>query len=480
MRPTADDTPSPAGVFNGPMSEPHHAPRRTRLALWGPAVVLAALFAGAALPLILTGDLRGRGAFDSVNYHLPVARLFAGELPRPDLSNYNATMTPGYHLLLAAAMRAAGGADTAARVFTLVLALGLLVTLARACAGWAGPATARACCLPVACSPYVFQSGAWALPDDLAWWGVLGVLLVALRPRFGAGWLLAGGAVLLGLVLVRQVHAWAAAMLWAAAWIGPRTADTGWVSMTQHAGRRSRRAALAVAASVPAALAVACFVWLWGGLTPPSFQGMYEGLGLSAPCFVLALVAVVSVFFVGFWGAAAVRLVREHTGVVLLAAAFGFLAAVIPVTTRSDPMPGYRSSGLWHAAGVLGTVGDRTSVLMVVLSTCGAMAAAAWGAALPFRDRWVMAAMLAAFMAAQAASPMVWQRYNEPLVLIACAVAACRVAPAAERRVAALRAVGPVVLAALLAALSARMITSSTPTEDFGNDPRTGRPAATR
>ena len=32
-----------------------------------------------------------------------------------------------------------------------------------------------------------------------------------------------GGTLLLALVLVRQSHLWAAAMLWAAAWIGGRT-----------------------------------------------------------------------------------------------------------------------------------------------------------------------------------------------------------------------------------------------------------------
>ncbi|MCC6662026.1 MAG: hypothetical protein IT437_14210 [Phycisphaerales bacterium] len=460
------------------MSSPEH-PRQTWLALWGPAVLLGVLLVAAAWPLIAAGDTRGRGAFDSVNYHLPVARLLESELPRPDLSNYNVTTTPGYHLLLAAAIRAGWQSDASLRTLTLVIALGLLATLARACAGRAGPLMAMACCLPVACSPYVFQSGAWALPDDLGWWGVLGVMLVALVPRFDARWLCAGGALLLAVVLIRQVHAWAAAMLWAAAWIGPRAEDTGWVSLTEHVRNRSRRAALAAAACVPAAAALSYFVWLWHGLTPPSFRDMYDGLGPSAPCFILALLAVFSVFFVGFWGAAAVRLCREQTGLVLLSGAIGFLAAVLPVTTESSAIPGYRNSGLWHAAGMLGTVGDRTSVLMVLLSTCGGMAAVAWGAALSFRDRWVMAAGLAAFMAAQSASPMVWQRYNEPLLLIACAVAACRIGPAGDRRVAALRLTGPAALAVLLAGLAWWIIAGSEPTADFHIDPRTGRSAAT-
>ena len=47
-----------------------------------------------------------------------------------------------------------------------------------------------ALCLPVVASLYVFGSGAWLLPDNAAWWGVLEVMLLC---RSGTFELLEGG-----------------------------------------------------------------------------------------------------------------------------------------------------------------------------------------------------------------------------------------------------------------------------------------------
>jgi hypothetical protein len=166
---------------------------------------------------------------------------------------------------------------------------------------------------------------------------------------------------------------------------------------------------------------------------------------------------------------------RERKALVLAIAAAGFLAAVLPETTPSGPIPGYRHSGLWHVAGLVGVVGGRTSLLMVALSTAGAVIILAWGRALSFRDRWVLRAALAAFMAAQSASPMVWQRYDEPLVLMVCAIMACRIPGAISPRLHVLRVAGPLILGVLLAGLTTAVIATSSPTEDFHLDPRTGR-----
>src|SRR5205807_925172 len=75
--------------------------------------------------------------------------------------------------------------------------------------------------LPFAASVYVVSSAVWLLPDNAGWWGVLALMLISWRPRVDWRTWLLGGLVLLALVFVRQVHAWAAGLLIITAWLGP-------------------------------------------------------------------------------------------------------------------------------------------------------------------------------------------------------------------------------------------------------------------
>ena len=57
--------------------------------------------------VVIHGPGFGGGlANDERVFHLPTIRLFADQLPSPDLSDYNVATTPGYHLLLAAVSNA--------------------------------------------------------------------------------------------------------------------------------------------------------------------------------------------------------------------------------------------------------------------------------------------------------------------------------------------------------------------------------------
>lgn len=443
---------------------------------WAPSGALVALYLAGALPLVFSGNMRGRGAWDAINYHILTIRTFAAELPWPDLAAYPVTTTPLYHLLLAVVARVAGPSVVILELTGALFTIGLLVTAARWCTARAGPRVAFACCLPLAVSPYVFQSGVWPLPDNAGWWGVLAILLIALDRGASLRVLLLGAGVLLVLVLVRQIHVWAAAMLWAAAWIGPAGdgGTLGWREVFSRPGGRFRRAVIVGLATLPAFGAIAYFGWLWGGLTPPMFQSMYGHPGPSAPALILSLLGVFSLFFVGYFGAAAAGHWRRHPWIPVLAACAGALVAVIPETTYS--LEEGRFSGLWNGAAALGIVGGRTSVLVVILSTAGGLAVSAWAAALPFRDRFVLLLTMAAFCAAQSASPMVWQRYNEPFVLMLCAVLAARIAgdgPRAEpARMRAARLAGPLALGVMLAALTAMIQARAQPAPDIGLDPK--------
>lgn len=430
-----------------------------------------ALLAAAVLwPSIALLPFAGRPADDQSRFHEHAVRVFAGQWPRFDLSDYASATTPGYHLALAALVRTLGP-DTsrhalqfAGSLFTiaLVAALAMLVwcelRAARSAADHAAsPArgaradTARAiaACLPALASAYVWASGVFLLPDNASWLGMLGVLSLALA-RVG-GWVnsaqrvLTWGALsaaaLLLLVFTRQNLIWTAGLLVGAAYLAPAS----WTSMRRDGGSRWPRAllmdgslgalfvavprrllasALALAACVPAVLMVAYFADLWHGLVPPRFQDQHAGANPATPALMLALLAIYSVFFGGFILEPLVRLWRERKWLVILAGVIGLLLAVIPETTYLfEP----RGSGLWNLVRAMESrgivIGGHTSPLLVILTPIGAVAFCGWIAMVPTARRWLMLAAFVGFMAAQTANTNAWQRYIEPGWLMLLAVA---------------------------------------------------------
>ncbi len=454
-------------------------PPKSALARWGPAGALVAVYLAAALPLILSGNSSGRGAFDALTYHLPAIRTFAAELPRPDLELYPSSTTPLYHLVLALVARLIDPSPVVLQLVGCLFSVGLLGTLGRWCAGQTDPWCAFACCLPFGASSYVLQSGVWTLPDNASWWGVLGVLLVALDQRPRGWWMCAGGLVLLALVLTRQIHLWAAAVVWLSAWLGPPS-DTGprpsGPSPAALTPSRVRRTTPAFMSTLPAFAALCYFAWLWGGLTPPMFQTMFSEPGYSAPAFLLALLACFSVFYAPFVVGPLAGLLERAPWVIVIAGAGGALIALLPATTYSEAEG--RFSGLWNVSGVLGTLWGRTSVLLLLMSAAGGITVAGWAAALRFRDRLFFLGALAAFGAAQVATPMVYQRYQEPFVLVLLALMAVRVPPgsgddaAVARVLRAGRVAGPFALGVLWACLTVATQVRAVPTKGMPLDPK--------
>ena len=64
------------------------------------------LLIGLALPLIRTQVFSSNDAYDEVNYHRPIIATMATAFPFVDIVNYNAAMAPGYHVVMAAILRA--------------------------------------------------------------------------------------------------------------------------------------------------------------------------------------------------------------------------------------------------------------------------------------------------------------------------------------------------------------------------------------
>ncbi|MEM9373703.1 MAG: hypothetical protein AAGA55_08665, partial [Planctomycetota bacterium] len=254
------------------------------------------LFAAAATTVFARPNA-GRGAWDTTVYHEPFIRSLAESWPRFDLSDPLTATTPGYHILLAT-LSAAGIDSTASlRLASALVGSTLIALLAAWCVRRVRPFDAFLLALPVAASIYTFQASAFILPDNLAWVGVLLILMWCLREPAGWGPIVCAGVTLPLLVFTRQVHLWAAAPIWLAAWLGVRETRP---TLFRNAAARIPATLIAALLTVPGFLVVAWFLHTWGGPVPPRFQGDMSGGNPATPAFLLLQCAIMAVGF-GPW-----------------------------------------------------------------------------------------------------------------------------------------------------------------------------------
>lgn len=459
-------------------------PSRPRPALV--AGVLGVLFLASAVLMIVSGVQRGRMASDQLLYHEIVVRTFVRDFPSVDLGDYRSATTPGYHLAIAAVAKVAGTQRATLQTLGSLFTLALLVTLGWSLGARAPPIIAIALGLPMLASLYVWPAGVWLLPDNAGWLGVLIVLLIALKPQLRRRDLVLATIVLTILVFVRQIHLWPVAALWTAAWLGADDADdprAGPLDRIEPIAElralfdqpllRARRLAPSLLVAVPAVVVIALFVRLWGGLTPPSFQGStvgkvaHTGINPATPAFVLTLVGLLSLPFLGFWLDAGLRLMRTSRRWLIAAAVGGAVVAIIPATNWSKG-DGRWTGVVWEFVEFAPTLAGRTSPIIVLGAALGCVVLLCWCAALRRRDRWIIMGALVAFIAAQTASLQLWQRYCEPLVLMLVTLMAVRAHTTQlpgqiGMGISILRWLGPAALGALFALGTAVSIAKSPP-----------------
>jgi hypothetical protein len=429
----------------------HTDPPLHRLAAVAAAFLI--LFLPAA-GVALLGLNAGRGAWDATVYHEPFIRQLAADFSRFDLSNPLTATTPGYHLLLAALSQIGLGSTLALRLVTALFGGLLIATLAAWLTRRVRPVDALLLSLPLAASIYTFQASAFILPDNPAWLLVFVVIALCLRDPPGRTRLLLASVLIAVLVFTRQVHLWAAGVVWLAAWLGVSRTDPGLFTAPR---RRIPRTLLSMAATLPAVAIVAWFIHHWGGLTPPRFQGDMHGGNPATPAFILVQIVVLTIGFGPWLLPAVLRAARDHAEVLLAAAALGLLLALIPATT-TDPEAG-RYSGWWALNAKAPVLFGRTSALFLILSPLGAVLIAGPLLALPHRARWTLLGTLTAFTMAQSATFFSWQRYHEPFLILFLAMLAglqppqLRATPFARLRLPAMAA-----LCLLLAAISAQAL----------------------
>jgi ABC-type amino acid transport system permease subunit len=392
------------------------------------ALIPALLVLVPAWVLILGGALDGRGAHDQLNYHEPAIVKFAAEWPRPNTADYLSATSPGYHLALAAAAQVLGHERVTLQLLASLFSAGLFGLVGFIACGRLGVRRTVVLMLPLAGSMYLFYPAVWLLPDNAAWLGVVAVVWMSLRWRVGVLSLIGVMAVTGALVYARQIHLWVLAPVWTAAYLGPREGGSrgnversellAWDMPSLFKGEQllglGRVGVAMAAAALPCGI-LAVLVREWGGLTPPFFQGAYHGGNTAAPAFVLSLFALFAPWYAVFvWGRLARTMSGGRVGMVI-GAALGLAFALASPSTYSTEAGRY--SGLWNITRSLPEIGDR-SVLILMLSPVGGACVMGMLGMLGRRDRWVMAATLVGFIAAQSASHELWQRYTEPFVLL--------------------------------------------------------------
>ena len=390
--------------------------------------IIAAAVAGAALAvpaclLVLSGADAGRAAWDAGLYHERVIRAFIERFPAIDVSNPLTTTTPGYHVALAAFGAAISDAPIALRLAAVAVGTSFVAFVAAWCAGLRGAAQGTLLALPLACSLYVVGSAAWPLPDDAAWLLVAATLAACLRVPVTPGRAATICLSLLALVLVRQVHLWAAL---------PAVVACAWPSDAGQARSRGRRVLAATAAVAPAFGAVAAFAVTWGGLVPPRFQSDVTGINPATPAFVLLQFAVAGIAFLPWLGPSIADAWGRRRGALVAAAAVGLALAAFPATS-TDASAG-RSSGWWNALASVPALAGRTNPAMLLRAPAGAVLLASALGRLAPRTRAVLGAAVVGFVAAVTATHYSWQRYHEPFVLLFLAMlSALQPAPSGER-----------------------------------------------
>lgn len=367
---------------------------------------------------------------DEFNYHLPTIRLFARQLPTPDLVHYHAAQTPLFHLLMAVASRLVGLSLWRLRLLEVLISYGLALAvhrLLRRRLDLPEPA-ALGCALLFALSPYVLGTSFRVITDNLA---TLFIVLALDRCRRFAE--------------DERTSTFALACLWVACAMLTRQsaafmlAMTAWYALRVPRTRSGRGRALAlVAASV---VPVGALFAAWGGIVPPNGDprscglcsgGGGAGLTVGTPELGLATLGLYGAVL--FAAPLALHVRRAGLRAALGGAPgpmfAGALGGVVLLLAFPD-RPGADAAGLIataarHVPPLLGS----SLALWVLVPAAGAIAA--WRVRVAPHPE-VVAVFALAFLVGALAIRYPWQKYVDPFVLLALIMSA-RPEELADRR----------------------------------------------
>jgi hypothetical protein len=371
---------------------------------------------------VLTGyDQYSKKSYDMDTYHVPVVRAFAEQLPAVDLSDYNSATTPGMHLMLAVIAKVFGPSETIMQVATCVFGA-LLIFIAWWYASIvARPWIALVAVIPLALNPYTLGNAIWVMTDNLSL-ALIAITIgssVFLRPRIKT--LIGTSFALLGAILIRQINLWVIAGVWVIAIFSlPAIRDRlPWRDELDEGFSAARVFAISIGVLVSIGV-LAIFIWLWGGLVPPSVQARHSrGINVAVTPFVLTLFAVYAApmwLFLGQRMFANKRTVRAMGVGALVGLFFG---ALFESTIGLDV--GRMGGWMWLLSGASPDVAGRSLFLVFGSLVGGGLLGALMGMlAEAGRGRAAFLLLLfgASFLTAYTVNSQAYQRYFDGPVLL--------------------------------------------------------------
>lgn len=385
---------------------------------WRAALLLALPFLAGTIALRgLTRTMPTFHAGDEVDYHLPTIAKFAHELPGVDLVHYPAAQTPLFHLLVAAWGEVVGLELWRLRIVEVLISYGVALVLYRLLRRNAGLTLGPAVLLAAlfACSPYVFGQSFILVTDNLAL--LLGLVAIERLLAFDRGGGLPAFAVACGAiglaVLTRQSSGWLAAL--------------AFLVLVLHGPRDLRLVAWGTGMLGLALVPFGLLVLSWHGLVPPTADPASCGLcapaegrlgwagdsRLRAPLYALAIAGVYGTLLHGpaLWDELRRGGMRRWRLPLAAAGAGVAVLLVVPLAyhvgdegwiwriARSGPQPLGTAWPFW----LLVPLG--CAVLAMVVRRCGL--------------RSMPALLLGCFLVAQLATRLAYQKYFDPIVLLA-------------------------------------------------------------
>ena len=408
-----------------------------------PAAVLVLAFAILVWPVVLgsEGRLSGEGGRikypvnelgDQRKYHEPVIDRMVRQWPRIDITNHASATAPGYHLMMAYVARFVSDRRAVVQLASSVLSLGLLLVVWSYAAREVGSWRALALVLPVLGSSYVLGAAIWLTTDNAA---LFFVCLVLGGAAFGPARptaLLRGGLAAACAVFIRQIHIWVVAPLGLVALLAsPLGRWAPPVLREPDEARSSWRPLVAGGLAVAAPLALlVVFVILWGGLTPPVYADLHDaGTNPASFAVALALVGLFGVFFLPALVAKESWMRWDRAATIAVGIA---LLLSLAVPTAYDFEAGRRGGAIWELVRRMPVVADRSLVLPPLAALGALILLWGWrGACRRGRGRQasILVLAMAAWLLAQSVNTQAWQRYFEPMILIALAWLAALAAP---------------------------------------------------
>ncbi len=376
---------------------------------------------------------------DADGYHLPTIDDMRKQWPTIDIVHYDAATAPGYHAFMSTIAIAAGGrtqnVDPLLWIVNLLVGLSLITTAFVISTRFVSHRASFFLTLPLASCSYVVASSTWLTTDNAALLFAALVLGGAASTTMTTGRTLRLGIYAALATSIRQSYAWLATPIVLAGVLASplrRFAPAPFHTQTETSTRWNQLTFASLAAAMPL-LIVGIFITLWGGLLPQStepWSGHHNlGPNLATPAFALSLIALFGVWYVPLVWAELCALVKKPSSGLLIAG-IGFVAAVVVPTasTNSSFVRGtaqwkMRNYGaLWQAADAVPTIADR-SLLFAILAPAGALMLLLLYRAARSASRGpqslILLLSLSGWLAAQTMNSMAWQRYFEPITLLA-------------------------------------------------------------